>query len=264
MSAVRYLLLVLIIAACTPPPAPRPHAQTVATLVFRDVRANAFDGVDVAVDESRIVLIGVDLNLVSSAVAVDGTGKTLLPAPVDVAALIYPVDPAKLAEGVAAAELHQKRPVVATTKLAEARAAIEAGVKGLDGVVADAPVDEAFLALAAEKGVFVILTLPAGDAVAPEVINNIVAMRGRLPLIAGRGPEQLARLVTVAFLPEDAIEAATLTPAQVFGLEERGRIAEGFHADLILVEGDPYDDIAAMGKVAGTWRDGVAVSAGTE
>jgi hypothetical protein len=79
MSAVRSLLLgllALLIAACTQPPAPRPHAQTVATLVFRDVRANAFDGVDVAVDEGRIVLIGVDLNLVSSAVAVDGTGKT--------------------------------------------------------------------------------------------------------------------------------------------------------------------------------------------
>jgi len=267
MSAVRSLLfgvLAFMVAACTPPPAPKPHAQTVATLVFRNVRANGVDAVDVAVDEERIVLVGLDLTVTSSAVEIDGAGKTLVPAPIDVSTLIEPVDPAKLEEGLARAQASQKRSVVPATKLAEARAAIEAGVQGLDGVIADAPIDEAFLALAAQKGVFVIATLPGGETIAPEVINNVVALRGRVPLIAGSGPDQLARLVQVGFLPEEAIEAATVTPATVFGLADRGRIAEGYAADLILVLGDPYDDIAALGKVTGRWQAGVSVSAGTE
>lgn len=255
-------VLGLLVAACTPPPAPKPHAQTVATLVFRNVRANGVDAIDVAVDEERIVLVGLDLSVTSSAIEIDGTGKTLVPAPIDVSTLIEPVDPAKLEEGLARAQASQKRSVVAATKLAEARAAIEAGVQGLDGVVADAPIDEAFLALAAQRGVFVIATLPGGETIAPEVINNVVALRDRVPLIAGSGPEQLARLVQVGFLPEQAIDAATVTPATVFGLADRGRIAEGYVADLILVLGDPYDDIAAIGNVTGRWKAGV--SAGTE
>jgi predicted amidohydrolase len=257
-------VLVITGAACKPPEKPQPRAQTVATVVFRNVKVNAFEGVDVAVDEENIVLIGDDLSVTRSAVQIDGTGKTLVPAPVDVSAAIELVDPAKLEEGIARAELYQKRPVIAATTLAEAKAAVEAGVDGLVGVVADAPLDDAFLQAAAQRGVFVIASLPAGDAVPPEVINNVVAMRGKLPVIAGAGPEQLARLVDAGFLPEEAIEAATVIPAAVFGLEERGRIVEGYRADLLLVEGDPYQDITAMGRVAGEWRAGVSVSAGTE
>lgn len=263
----RILPLVMLLAACTPPEKPQPPVQTVATVVFRGV--TVFDGtgsvgqVDLAVDEDRIVLVGPRLHVTSSAQIVDGTGQTLLPAIVEFAEHLEVVanDPATLAASIAAAKEHGKRAVVAATTLAEARAAVEAGADGLIGVFTDAPVDEGFLALAAQRGVFVIATLPAAETVKPELVNNIVAMRGRVPILAGPGPEQLARLVAAGFLPEEAIAAATSVPAQLFGLTDRGRIAEGMRADLMLVDGDPLADITVMGKVVGVWRGGV--SAGT-
>lgn len=267
MSPVRYLLPIVLAAACTQPPAPQPRAQTVATLVFRDVTVFDGDGsvgvVDLAVDEDRIVLIGPDLVVTSSAEVIDGTGKTLLPALIDVGAHVAMIDPAKLAEGIAQAGVDGKRAVVPATKLADARAAIEAGAQGLSGVVADAPLDDAFLTLAAQRSVFVIATLPAGDTIAPEVVNNVVALRGRVTVLAGPGADQLARLVAVGFLPEEAIASATVVPARLFGLDDRGRIAEGMRADLLLVEGNPLEDITALRKVAGQWVGGVALSAGT-
>jgi imidazolonepropionase-like amidohydrolase len=39
--------------------------------------------------------------------------------------------------------------------------------------------------------------------------------------------------------PSEALTAATFTPARQFGLHDRGCIAEGLRADLILVDGDP-------------------------
>lgn len=52
----------------------------------------------------------------------------------------------------------------------------------------------------------------------------------------------------------DAIRAAlTTVPAALFGLEERtGRIEPGLAADLVLVEGDPREDIAALARVRAT------------
>jgi imidazolonepropionase-like amidohydrolase len=44
--------------------------------------------------------------------------------------------------------------------------------------------------------------------------------------------------------PLEALRAATLTPARVFGLaEDLGTIAEGLSADMILLEANPLKDI---------------------
>jgi len=45
-------------------------------------------------------------------------------------------------------------------------------------------------------------------------------------------------------------------PATTFGLHDRGRIARGSRADLLLVDGDPTNRIADILSVRDVWRSG--------
>ena len=45
--------------------------------------------------------------------------------------------------------------------------------------------------------------------------------------------------------------------ADTFTLEDRGRIREGLRADLLLVGGDPTQDITATRDILGVWKGGV-------
>jgi imidazolonepropionase-like amidohydrolase len=68
--------------------------------------------------------------------------------------------------------------------------------------------------------------------------------------------EELALLVEAGLSPTAALTAATANPAARFGLNDRGRIAAGLRADLLLVEGDPTTDITATRRIAAIWRGG--------
>jgi imidazolonepropionase-like amidohydrolase len=68
--------------------------------------------------------------------------------------------------------------------------------------------------------------------------------------------EELSLLVAAGLSPAQALTAATAAPARRFGLDDRGRLAAGKRADLLLVDGDPTADIAATRKIAGIWRGG--------
>ncbi|HEY4531007.1 MAG TPA: CIA30 family protein [Luteimonas sp.] len=70
---------------------------------------------------------------------------------------------------------------------------------------------------------------------------------------------ELELLVRAGLSPEAALAAATSVPARRFGLADRGRIAAGMRADLVLVEGDPTTDITATRAIAGIWKNGHAV-----
>lgn len=70
---------------------------------------------------------------------------------------------------------------------------------------------------------------------------------------------ELALLVRAGLSPVDALAAATSLPARRFGLGDRGRIAPGLRADLLLVDGDPTVDITATRAIAGIWKNGHAV-----
>jgi imidazolonepropionase-like amidohydrolase len=67
---------------------------------------------------------------------------------------------------------------------------------------------------------------------------------------------ELALLVAAGLSPQEALAAATSEPAQAFGLTDRGRIAPGLRADLVLVEGDPTKDITMTRRIAGVWKRG--------
>ena len=53
---------------------------------------------------------------------------------------------------------------------------------------------------------------------------------------------ELRLLVEAGLSPLDALKGATTGPAKAFGLTDRGRITPGARADLLLVEGRPYDE----------------------
>ncbi|HEY4082132.1 MAG TPA: amidohydrolase family protein [Burkholderiaceae bacterium] len=70
---------------------------------------------------------------------------------------------------------------------------------------------------------------------------------------------ELALLVQAGLTPTEALTAATAEPARIFKLADRGRIAPGLRADLMLVDGDPTQDISATRAISGIWKNGYAV-----
>ncbi len=60
----------------------------------------------------------------------------------------------------------------------------------------------------------------------------------------GANAAELAYMVEAGIPPLDALKAATSEAADLMGLDDAGRIAEGARADLLLVAGDPVADIA--------------------
>lgn len=68
---------------------------------------------------------------------------------------------------------------------------------------------------------------------------------------------ELALLVNAGLTPAEALASATSIPAASFHLNDRGRIAPGKRADLVLVKGDPTSDITATRNIISVWKLGV-------
>ncbi|MCY1143677.1 amidohydrolase family protein [Actinoplanes sp. Pm04-4] len=73
--------------------------------------------------------------------------------------------------------------------------------------------------------------------------------------------DELERLVSAGLTATEALRAATVQPAETFGLHDRGVIAAGRRADLVLVDGDPTRDITATRAIRGVWIGGARVRA---
>ncbi|NYZ61784.1 CIA30 family protein [Luteimonas deserti] len=74
---------------------------------------------------------------------------------------------------------------------------------------------------------------------------------------------ELALLVQAGLSPAQALAAATSLPAARFGLADRGRIAPGHRADLLLVDGDPLRDITRTRHIVAVWKNGRPVALDT-
>lgn len=72
---------------------------------------------------------------------------------------------------------------------------------------------------------------------------------------------ELQYLVQAGLTPSQALRAATASTARRFGLTDRGRIAPGLRADLLLVEGDPTIDIGDTLNIRTVWRRGTRIDA---
>jgi len=73
--------------------------------------------------------------------------------------------------------------------------------------------------------------------------------------------QELQLLAEPGLTPAEALASATSVPAQIFGpccgLADRGRIAPGMRADLLLVRGGPTRDITATCDIVAVWKAGV-------
>jgi imidazolonepropionase-like amidohydrolase len=102
------------------------------------------------------------------------------------------------------------------------------------------------------------------------VVARVLHAAG-VPLLAGTdapGPatahgvsihQELGLLTRAGLTPLQALAAATALPAAKFGLADRGRVAKGYRADLILVGGNPIVAIADTLSIVAIWKNGYRV-----
>jgi imidazolonepropionase-like amidohydrolase len=136
---------------------------------------------------------------------------------------------------------------------------------GIDGLAHAAYLDSAMAIAVRERGAFIVPTLASltaadSSAVARDLIAAMrLAHRMRVPFVFGTDGgvlphgqkiEEFRALRALGLSPIDAIRAATINAARAFRMADSvGTIAPGMHADLIAVEGDPLQNIEALGRV---------------
>jgi imidazolonepropionase-like amidohydrolase len=187
---------------------------------------------------------------------------------------------------VAAAHAHGKMVVAHASSVAAVAKAQAAGADILTHVPLDQTLDPAAAAAATAAGQVVIPTLtmmasivaniaPPGADYANARASVAVLHEAGVPILAGTDANETAGipagvphgeslhrelelLVEAGLSTLEALLAATALPARHFGLTDRGAIAPGLRADLILIEDDPLRDIRATRAISRIWCGGVA------
>lgn len=163
--------------------------------------------------------------------------------------------------------------------------AVRAGVRTIDHGDGGT---EATFALMVEHGVALCPTLAAGDAISqyggwrkgidpePARITAKRASFGRALAAGvrmcfggdvgvyphGDNVRELEMMVDYGMAAPAVLHAATEGNAAIFGLDDRGRIATGLLADILVVDGDPSADIAALRAVRLVMKGGEVVRGG--
>jgi imidazolonepropionase-like amidohydrolase len=150
--------------------------------------------------------------------------------------------------------------------------AVEAGVTTLEHCsfvteTNERRFDEPLAAKIAERGIFVCPTINVNAPYVTKLTGIVVGEHVKamhemgVRIIAGTDagidntPHHqyvgaLEYLVTLGFRPADVLAMATTEAAAALGVDAiTGRLAAGFDADLIVVDGDPSTDIAALGAL---------------
>jgi len=95
-----------------------------------------------------------------------------------------------------------------------------------------------------------------------------LAKRYKVELLAGTGSadpytslgnlqNELTQIVAAGLSPREALESATLAPARLLGwASEMGSVETGKIADLVLLDGNPLQDIGNTRRVAGVFAQG--------
>ena len=112
--------------------------------------------------------------------------------------------------------------------------------------------------------------LPLGDALI-ETLHNAFRMGvtitagndGGAPLVGvGEMADELALYVKHGLSPQKALESGTINTARLFRMPELGYVEPGWHADLLVVRGDPLSDIGALRNPELVIKAGAAYGAG--
>jgi imidazolonepropionase-like amidohydrolase len=81
------------------------------------------------------------------------------------------------------------------------------------------------------------------------------AMPARVPGFAEH--QELAMMVDAGLTPMQAIQCATKTNAELLGIEKTtGTLIVGKRADLVVLDGNPLDDIHNTQKIVAVWHGG--------
>ena len=103
-------------------------------------------------------------------------------------------------------------------------------------------------------------------------IQNFYSAGGRIAMgtdagtpfnLHGQNALELRYMVEVGMAPTDALRAGTSVASELCGVGQRGRIVEGYSADLLIVKGNPLEEIeqaADPSNHVGVFKDGRAVS----
>jgi imidazolonepropionase-like amidohydrolase len=155
----------------------------------------------------------------------------------------------------------------------------------LTHVPLDQALDEASVARMAADGRILIPTLtmmetlvsrlglPAASYAAARA-SVAAAYRAGVPILAGTDANadagspaavshgdslhhELELLVDAGLTSLDALRAATVLPARYFALQDRGVAGPGRRADLVLIDGDPLQDIRATMRLRRVWCGGI-------
>ena len=193
---------------------------------------------------------------------------------------------AVLCDIVRCAHVHGKKVAAHAVAVSMTQMAVEAGVD----ILIHVPMTEAFPAELAEQmakqGTAIVPTLTMMEAFAhdprfahyqPEHYPNAEAAVRMLhslgvPILAGTDASdvpfvpkvwhgsslhhELELLVKAGLTPVAALRGAASGMAEAFGLKDVGRIAPGYAADLVLVEGRPDQRITDSTKIRQIWVDG--------
>lgn len=120
--------------------------------------------------------------------------------------------------------------------------------------------------LAADVSLIPTLTLFDGKE---HMLAQVRAYAGRGRILFGTDAGFVTDYVSLTAefgLMEDAgmtfseiLDSLTTAPAEFFGYTSSGRVAPGFEADLVVLRGDPANDVNAFADVAMTLRQGVVI-----
>jgi imidazolonepropionase-like amidohydrolase len=99
---------------------------------------------------------------------------------------------------------------------------------------------------------------PLAASHVPILAGTDVGNSGTAPGASLHG--ELEYLVEAGLTPTQALVAATSATATAFKLADRGRIVAGLRADLVLVNGNPTEDIRTTRDIVAIWKSGLPVN----
>jgi len=80
----------------------------------------------------------------------------------------------------------------------------------------------------------------------------------------GWNGKQFAKMVEWGMTPMGAIQASTVSNADLFGWSDRiGSLTAGKYADIVAVDGDPLQNIGILEKIGFVMKGGVVYKGGT-
>lgn len=156
--------------------------------------------------------------------------------------------------------------------LAQLEVAIDAGIDELaHGLWSDESIPDPTVARMVAAGMAVVPTLHIDPS--PSRIDDVrrfLAAGGHVVYgtdMGNQGPPpgidhiELDLMLQTGMSLEEALRAATSAAARYLDLQDRGIIGEGAVADLVIVDGDPRDDLQALTSIRLAMREGISSAA---